>query len=624
MAERLESLSPDVRIVFALDLFDFVSGEDRRWPGVEDVIACIAESPQRYADLHPYRNPLPPDVSPWGSRQAEHAAIAARLGHARFIYGEMGWKPSEGDIQASGAFHVTELALAAQYGVPLVGVYVHVADLGNPDYDFGLWVEEVPGSGVLTPRPAATLLSRYLAGPASADAGTLARRPFLDEQHTFPDGAVPEQILGYAWARLVGPDDALAVEHKTPDDARSYIWPDSGPPTPQPPTPAGDVLLTDWLTARWRDNEFMPDYAPLPAEDRREFRDALKAKGYNALCAWVAYFYSEDDGFNYLELPDEWAALMKEVYDDGLKAIVCIGPEGSGNDGFKEAYPPDVLAPLMRTLIQACEPWIAAVMLGPEKEEYWSRDDADQIGSAIREVTQKPIYTHDQGGTVDVDYWWCTGCAYQVIGGDPSTQQVIDEIRAAKQAARGKQVLVGETVYGACSEDLEQRAIHLGDTGIADGGADGSIQAGTPGTVPGYVPIPDPIPGDEIPADEVQFDKPDQEGALNEVRDWPITVHLRKVWRDGDTLWYDFDEPPWPTVNGVRGNLWVARLDGDQWRAEPFDYFKPNQRSKSADDFGWDGWSPDSGELLYGMVSTTARDKIENGRERSQLVAFHW
>ena len=46
----------------AMDLFDHVTGEERGWPGVDDVIACIASSDRRYADLHPYRNPYRRDV----------------------------------------------------------------------------------------------------------------------------------------------------------------------------------------------------------------------------------------------------------------------------------------------------------------------------------------------------------------------------------------------------------------------------------------------------------------------------------------------------------------------------------------------------------------------------------
>ena len=159
MAEALEDADPDVRVVLAMDLFDHVQGEERGWPGVDEVIACIASSERRYADLHPYRNPYRPTFSPWHSRDREYEAIEGRLGHQRFLYGEVGWKPNEGVYQASGDYHVQELDIATHHRIPLVGIYCHIADLVTPAYDFGLWLAD---GDVLTPRPAATTLAAYL------------------------------------------------------------------------------------------------------------------------------------------------------------------------------------------------------------------------------------------------------------------------------------------------------------------------------------------------------------------------------------------------------------------------------------------------------------------------------
>jgi hypothetical protein len=162
MAEAIERAHPTVRVIFAMDLFDHVDGKERGWPGVDDVIACIARNERRYADIHPYRNPYRPTYSPWGSRDKEYRAIAERLGHQRIVYGEIGWKPSEGPGQASGEYHVEELDIARHHDIPLVGIYCHVADLENPAFDFGLWLAS---GNTLTPRPAATAVSTYLQEP---------------------------------------------------------------------------------------------------------------------------------------------------------------------------------------------------------------------------------------------------------------------------------------------------------------------------------------------------------------------------------------------------------------------------------------------------------------------------
>jgi len=159
MADALEQAHPDVRVVLAMDLYDHVTSHERGWPGVADVIACIESSDRRYADLHPYRNPYGPTYSPWLSRDREYEAIAERLGHERFLYGEVGWKPTEGPAQACGQYHVQELDIATHHRIPLVGLYCHIADLVTPAFDFGLWVAT---DDVLTPRPAATTVAAYL------------------------------------------------------------------------------------------------------------------------------------------------------------------------------------------------------------------------------------------------------------------------------------------------------------------------------------------------------------------------------------------------------------------------------------------------------------------------------
>jgi len=166
MAEALEEADPNVKVVLAMDLFDHVDGNERGWPGVDEIIEFIAASPRRYADLHPYRNPYRATYSPWGSRDFEYNAICDRLGHDRFVYGEVGWKPSEGKYQASGEYHIQELDIDAHHKIPMVCIYTHIADLINPEFDFGLWVAE--SQTEVRPSPAATAISEYLLGDPDA------------------------------------------------------------------------------------------------------------------------------------------------------------------------------------------------------------------------------------------------------------------------------------------------------------------------------------------------------------------------------------------------------------------------------------------------------------------------
>jgi len=152
--------SSEAKVIIAMDLFDHVDGGSRNWPGVEDVIGFIASSTRLYADIHPYRNPYRPSFSPWGSRTREHNHIMNTLGHDRYIIGETGWKPNEGDRQANGEYHVEELTLNQDLGVPLICIYCHIGDLINPSMDFGLWLADQYQH--ISPRPAAMAVSHFL------------------------------------------------------------------------------------------------------------------------------------------------------------------------------------------------------------------------------------------------------------------------------------------------------------------------------------------------------------------------------------------------------------------------------------------------------------------------------
>lgn len=159
LVERLEQLTTRTKLVVAYDRWDHSSGRARNWPGWERVRDFIAAGPRRYAAVHNYRNPKPPSWSGWGTRKQEHAAIVGDLGHARVWFTEFGWKPQEGAAQASGDYHVEELATLGDLGVEAAYVYTHTADHENKPFDFGLWDA---ATGDLAPRPAATRIAAAL------------------------------------------------------------------------------------------------------------------------------------------------------------------------------------------------------------------------------------------------------------------------------------------------------------------------------------------------------------------------------------------------------------------------------------------------------------------------------
>jgi hypothetical protein len=117
-------------------------------------------------------------------RDDEFAAITQALGHSRFIYGEIGWKPSEGSQQASGQYHVEELEIAARHQIPLVAIYCHIADLATPAFDFGLWVST---NNEVSPRPAVNAVAAYLDAITPAPAPEPEPEP---EPEPLPSGPV--------------------------------------------------------------------------------------------------------------------------------------------------------------------------------------------------------------------------------------------------------------------------------------------------------------------------------------------------------------------------------------------------------------------------------------------------
>jgi len=162
LAEAAEAIDPALTVIFACDLFDHSSGQSRRWPGIPQVLAAIDASPRRFAAIHNYRNPQPADWSAWGSRDDEHAAIVAALGHSRYVITEVGWKPSEGERQASGADHIRELELLGGQGIALAVIYAFLEDIVDRSYDFGLFALGADPNGPLVPRPAADALAAFL------------------------------------------------------------------------------------------------------------------------------------------------------------------------------------------------------------------------------------------------------------------------------------------------------------------------------------------------------------------------------------------------------------------------------------------------------------------------------
>ena len=85
----------------------------------------------------------------------------------------------------------------------------------------------------------------------------------------------------------------------------------------------------------------------------------------------------------------------------------------------------------------------------------------------------------------------------------------------------------------------------------------------------------------------------------------------------------------------VEGNVWVFARFGGQWVAATYDWLKPGQVCKgvTGDELGVDqirispmdgSWRPRSGEEIGFAVSTRARDDVNAGEERTNIVVVRW
>lgn len=149
---------------------------------------------------------------------------------------------------------------------------------------------------------------------------------------------------------------------------------------------------------------------------------------------------------------------------------------------------------------------------------------------------------------------------------------------------------------------------------------------------------PDPDAGPMGPVDEIDLSSliwlyPDISG-------WEITSEL-SVSFSGTNVCLEYDKKDeWPVVQifgttDVVANAWVFAETRGQWYAATFEWMRPGQTCKAQaavegghikrNPFEADGWTPESGEELYFMVSGLIRNPTySNVMERTNIVRATW
>lgn len=191
-------------------------------------------------------------------------------------------------------------------------------------------------------------------------------------------------------------------------------------------------------------------------------------------------------------------------------------------------------------------------------------------------------------------------------------------------------VLDVDVLDGASARDAASRDAVSPDAGLRlDAGRD----AGEPD-----VPVLEPDAGPMGPVDEIDLSSliwlyPDISG-------WDITSEL-SVSFSGASVCLEYDKKDeWPIVEifgttDVVANAWVFAETRGQWYAATFEWMRPGQTCKAQaavegghikrNPFEADGWTPESGEELYFMVSGLIRNPTySNVMERTNIVRVIW
>jgi len=105
--------------------------------------------------IHPYRNPMPQQYSPFGNRQAELAYYQAQIPDGKGVaVTEVGWDLRDGvDLDRQAAYVYEELRTSAALGLDACYIYQHTDPPANKG--FGVFDHQ------WNPRPAAHAIARF-------------------------------------------------------------------------------------------------------------------------------------------------------------------------------------------------------------------------------------------------------------------------------------------------------------------------------------------------------------------------------------------------------------------------------------------------------------------------------
>jgi len=215
--------------------------------------------------------------------------------------------------------------------------------------------------------------------------------------------------------------------------------------------------------------------------------DAYRTRGYTHFYVNVHSRDSEPVQYDYYERPPaEFRAVLQQLRDADLFPVVWLTTYSNrlhgGRPWSEEAA---WFKRRLDALIPAIDDLVASYVLGWELSDYWTEEQAAEIGRHLRTLTGRPLAAHDYGSpdrtpltSYCADRGWCDYLAAQYEF--PRDPQRPEPRRVRRRTADALAELGGKPLVAVeYSFPVESTGIVEGDAAMR-GGAVGFGNAGTP------------------------------------------------------------------------------------------------------------------------------------------------
>lgn len=228
---------------------------------------------------------------------------------------------------------------------------------------------------------------------------------------------------------------------------------------------------TDFLTG----GQFTHLYPSFNSKKRKNLRKKFKKSGYTHM---YIYIMNQNDyggpAFNFYEKADRYKLLLEELLADGIAPVVWLAPDDAPD--LHNKYNEQLLKDTWKKIIPVLDPLVSSYVLGLEMDEYWSAEQQDRLGIALKKLTDKPIFVHlrtSKWKPVLLD--WASGIIYQ-YGFGKTVEQITQEttsMLAILAKHPHKTFIAGEYSIRQSqnkSRKLGDAAINAGAMGFGNGG----------------------------------------------------------------------------------------------------------------------------------------------------------